>query len=168
MFPKKKLSEHGNVYEGEIRSTIYDVRPCVIKFAEISSQNIQEAKILSKLGSHTNVITIITSGIYGDILEDRFYIVLDKCHSENLRHYLINRKQSGIEFDLHQANSFALQLIDGVSFIHDSKVVHLDLKPDNMLFKDSVLKISDLGLTRMNNLKRDSELEEGDSRYLAK
>ena len=42
--------------------------------------------------------------------------------------------------------------------MHLNKMVHLDLKPDNMLFKDSFLKISDLGLTRLNNLKRNSEL----------
>ena len=54
-------------------------------------------------------------------------------------------------------------------------MVHLDLKPDNLLFshssneaKDFLLKISDLGLTRITRVKRESELEEGDSRYLAK
>jgi serine/threonine protein kinase len=52
--------------------------------------------------------------------------------------------------------------------MHENKMAHLDLKPDNLLIKDDVVKISDLGLTRKNYLKRTSELEEGDSRYLAK
>lgn len=52
--------------------------------------------------------------------------------------------------------------------MHENKMAHLDLKPDNLLIKDDVVKISDLGLTRKNYLKRTSELEEGDSRYLAR
>ena len=52
--------------------------------------------------------------------------------------------------------------------MHENKMVHLDIKPDNLLFKDGVLKISDLGLTRVAKLKNDGDLDEGDSRYLAK
>ena len=52
--------------------------------------------------------------------------------------------------------------------MHENKMVHLDIKPDNILFKEAVLKISDLGLTRVTKLKNDGDLEEGDSRYLAK
>lgn len=59
--------------------------------------------------------------------------------------------------------------------MHQYGMVHLDLKPDNLLFshksienRESVLKISDLGLTRITKIKRESDLEEGDSRYLAK
>lgn len=47
-------------------------------------------------------------------------------------------------------------------------MVHLDVKPDNMLFKDQILKISDLGLARITKIKRSGDLEEGDSRYIAK
>lgn len=47
-------------------------------------------------------------------------------------------------------------------------MVHLDIKPDNLLFKDSVLKVSDLGLTRITKIKREGDLEEGDSRYIAR
>ena len=52
--------------------------------------------------------------------------------------------------------------------MHENKMVHLDIKPDNMLFKDQILKIADLGLCRVTRIKRWGELDEGDSRYLAK
>lgn len=42
--------------------------------------------------------------------------------------------------------------------MHENQMVHLDIKPDNMLFKDSVLKISDLGLTRITKIKREGDL----------
>ena len=80
LFTKKKISEHGNVFQGELRSGVYGARSCAIKFGDISEHNMREANILNKLGYHTNVITIIQSGTYSDILEDRFYIALDICH----------------------------------------------------------------------------------------
>ena len=92
MYRNKKISQHGNVFEGEIRGGVYGVRSCVIKFAEVSKQNAREAKILTKLGSHSNVIAIIQCGTYSDKLEDHFFIALDKCHEKNLRQYLSSRK----------------------------------------------------------------------------
>ncbi len=48
-------------------------------------------------------------------------------------------------------------------------MVHLDIKPDNLLIKDNkILKISDLGLCRITRIKKWTDLDEGDSRYLAK
>lgn len=38
--------------------------------------------------------------------------------------------------------------------MHENKMVHLDIKPDNMLFKDQILKIADLGLCRVTRIKR--------------
>lgn len=52
--------------------------------------------------------------------------------------------------------------------MHENQIVHLDIKPDNLLFKDSVLKISDLGLARITKMRREGDLEEGDSRYIAR
>lgn len=43
--------------------------------------------------------------------------------------------------------------------MHENQMVHLDIKPDNMLFKDSVVKISDLGLARITKIKREGDLE---------
>jgi len=43
------------------------------------------------------------------------------------------------------------------------------IKPDNLLIKDNkILKISDLGLCRITRIKKWTDLDEGDSRYLAK
>lgn len=147
MFPNRQLSDHGNVYEGEVRSSVCGIRPCVIKFAAISKQNINEADVLAKLGSHTNVIAIIQSGIFRDFLEDRVYLALDKCCNENLGQYLANRREARINFDLNQAIDFAKQIIAGVMYIHDSNVIHLDLKPSNILITQDIrlIKVADFG-----------------------
>jgi male germ cell-associated kinase len=55
----------------------------------------------------------------------------------------------------------------GLASIHKQGILHLDVKPENMLFKGSVLKIADFGLSRAAKF-RSRDVEEGDSRYLAK
>lgn len=52
--------------------------------------------------------------------------------------------------------------------MHNKDIVHLDLKPDNVLFSSSgQYKLGDLGLARLMN-KLHGDVPEGDCRYLAK
>lgn len=55
----------------------------------------------------------------------------------------------------------------GLASIHKQGILHLDVKPENLLFKGNILKIADFGLSRAVKF-RNSDIEEGDSRYLAK
>jgi [calcium/calmodulin-dependent protein kinase] kinase len=57
--------------------------------------------------------------------------------------------------------------LEGLAFIHKNGILHLDVKPENILFKSNTLKIADFGLSRATRM-RTGEIEEGDSRYLAK
>mgnify|MGYP001954068692 CR=1 FL=1 len=54
----------------------------------------------------------------------------------------------------------------GLASIHKHGILHLDVKPENMLFKGNILKIADFGLSRAAQMN--GEIEEGDSRYLAR
>ena len=40
------------------------------------------------------------------------------------------------------------QILDAVAYLHDQGISHRDLKPDNILFHDGLLKIGDFGLSR--------------------
>ena len=51
---------------------------------------------------------------------------------------------------LPTAMGFMEQLLDAVAFAHDRKVIHCDIKPENLiLFPDSVLMLSDFGLAKV-------------------
>lgn len=53
------------------------------------------------------------------------------------------------------------QLLKGVSYIHKRGYIHRDLKPENlMLLDDSLLKITDFGITKDNSLSLQTPLTE--------
>jgi len=49
-------------------------------------------------------------------------------------------------------------------------MVHLDIKPDNILFSKSkdIFKIADLGLSRLAKIRQGEDVKEGDARYVAR
>lgn len=57
----------------------------------------------------------------------------------------------------------------GLRELHGMKAVHLDVKPENILFSFSHrFKLGDLGLSRLlSHIQEGSEVPEGDARYLA-
>jgi serine/threonine protein kinase len=55
----------------------------------------------------------------------------------------------------------------GLECLHKCGILHLDLKPDNLLLQGETIKIADFGLSRAAKV-RSGDIEEGDSRYLAK
>jgi serine/threonine protein kinase len=60
------------------------------------------------------------------------------------------------------------QALIGLKCMHEHNMVHLDIKPDNLLMKEGEVKVADLGLCRITRIKRWTDLDEGDSRYLAR
>lgn len=60
-----------------------------------------------------------------------------------------SRYKVGCVFLYHnkQAHRYFTQLIDGLEYLHDSRVIHKDIKPGNLLLsREQILKISDFGV----------------------
>lgn len=62
-----------------------------------------------------------------------------------------------------------LEISHGLKFMHQFNLVHLDIKPENILYseQDNVFKIADFGLSRSAHVKDGEDIVEGDARYLA-
>ena len=55
----------------------------------------------------------------------------------------------GFGLEIPTVKSYMYQLLNGMSYIHKYKILHRDLKPQNLLITtDGVLKIADFGLAR--------------------
>jgi calcium-dependent protein kinase len=112
----------------------------IIKKVQGSSYFIQEAQLVRSL-SHPNIITIY------DLLEDdhNYYISSFYCEGGDLCKFLKTRKtllECEVAFIMRQ-------VFQALSYCHDRKIIHRDLKLENILLvkpESFDIKIADFGL----------------------
>ena len=74
------------------------------------------------------------------------YIVMEYIDGENLEEYR-RRKAGALKGD--EFRKIAPQILTGLDYLHDKGVVHLDVKPHNvMLTRNGEVKITDYGISR--------------------
>ncbi|XP_059165790.1 uncharacterized protein LOC131948271 [Physella acuta] len=62
---------------------------------------------------------------------------------------------------------FTVQILEGVKYLHENKVLHLDIKGNNILMADEAnIKLTDFGLSTIVN-EEGVEAERGTTRYMA-
>lgn len=76
------------------------------------------------------------------------YIIMEYAEGGTLRKFINDRKQAGKTFSISELKSIYLQLAEGMKQVN-SKLIHRDVKPENILICDNVLKISDFGLSKV-------------------
>lgn len=138
-----------------------------IKATKASSMSVNEAQALGTLSIFNQKTKNIVRYYHSWVENSELYMVMEYC-THNLDSLYNRHRQEGRRIEESELKDFLKQALQGLKSMHENKMAHLDIKPDNLLFKDSVLKISDLGLTRVAKLKNDGDIQEGDSRYLAK
>eukprot|EP00826_Nyctotherus_ovalis_P056708 TRINITY_DN770_c0_g2_i3.p1 TRINITY_DN770_c0_g2~~TRINITY_DN770_c0_g2_i3.p1 ORF type:complete len:460 (+),score=123.50 TRINITY_DN770_c0_g2_i3:123-1502(+) len=79
--------------------------------------------------------------------ERKLTVVMECCESENLRHVLEEYKRNGRSLQEDKVIRYMAQILQGMKHIHSSKMLHYNLKPENILLDNSGdLKITDFGL----------------------
>ena len=103
----------------------------------------REALSASSL-SHPNIVEIY------DVGEDEgnFYIVMEYIEGKTLKQLI---KKRGV-LSLPETMDIMLQLLDALSTAHDSYIIHRDIKPQNIMIKESgLVKITDFGIAMALN-----------------
>ncbi len=98
--------------------------------------------------------------------EGLLYVVMEYCE-DSLSRMIQRQRQSGRPFQEKIIKKFMKSALLGLECLHKCGILHLDLKPDNLLLQGDTIKIADFGLSRAAKV-RSGDIEEGDSRYLAK
>ena len=141
-----KLGEgtYGVVYKAKDQrdQEIYALKKIRLQAEEegIPSTAIREISLLKEL-NHINIVKLY------DVMHTpkKLTLVFEFCEQE-LKKVIDATNGKGLEIKL--VKSYLYQLLKGIEFIHKHKVLHRDLKPQNLLMNNGILKIADFGLAR--------------------
>lgn len=118
---------------------------------------IQEARTASSL-NHPNILTIYE---VGETDSTRF-IATEYIEGQTLRQHM-----NGSSIKLPEVLDVAVQAAGALTSAHEAKIVHRDIKPDNiMVRRDGIVKVLDFGLAKLTE-RVQPELVESEALTLA-
>jgi len=101
---------------------------------------VQEAKAASAL-NHPNIITIYEI----DETDSGHFIVTEFIEGETLR-----ERMERARMKLGEVLDVAIQIASALAAAHEARIVHRDIKPDNIMFRrDGIVKVLDFGLAKL-------------------
>ena len=107
---------------------------------------------------HLNIVKLIDAFD----LENKICFVMEYCSGGELMDYIRNKAPLP-ETEVHMLGA---QIVDAVRYCHNSKVIHRDMKPENILFvnkEKKTVKIVDFGIAGMFSVGRVGESSEAGS-----
>ena len=151
-----------NVYkiQSKIDNKIYCLKKLNLKK---TTNKTNEINILSKL-SHPNLVKYITS------IQDKegIYIIMEFCEYGDLYSLLrsIRKKKVFINEDIIW--DIAYQSLLGLEYLHNQNIIHRDIKLLNIFMsKDKIIKIGDMGMSKLLSNKEMKMSRVGTPLYLA-
>jgi len=139
--------------------------PCVVKLLPERIEDPDDAAVRRLRNeasegfriNHANVVRVLDGGV----AEGIWYFVMEYVEGADLAAVAEQR----LSVDWRQALRFAQDAVRGLDAIHSGGLVHLDVKPGNLLLgADGAVRIADLGVARL--VRRQSELGEAHDRGL--
>lgn len=110
---------------------------------EWRAQFLKEGKISARL-AHPNLRRILQSGL----LEEEPFLVLEYVEGPTLAELIRQHKRLPLDLCLY----IAKELAQGVAVVHQNRILHRDLKPQNVFLSFSgAVKLGDLGLAHDRN-----------------
>ncbi|KAM4029217.1 serine/threonine-protein kinase Nek11 [Anomaloglossus baeobatrachus] len=103
-----------------------------------------EAQLLSKL-DHPAIVKFHSS-----FLENTsFCIITEYCEGSDLDCKIKEIKNNDEVISEDQVTEWFIQLLLGVHYMHERRILHRDLKAKNIFLKNNLLKIGDFGVSRL-------------------
>ncbi|XP_050171516.1 serine/threonine-protein kinase Nek11 isoform X2 [Myiozetetes cayanensis] len=127
--------------QGEELKVLKEISVGDLKPNETVEANL-EAQLLSKL-DHPAIVKFYASFVE----RDSFCIITEYCEGGDLDLKIQEYKDSGKTITQSQVIDWFIQLLLGVNYMHERRILHRDLKAKNIFLKDNLLKIGDFGVS---------------------
>jgi len=142
----------GEVY----RAKLGDYTIAIKKFGRSTPKDenliMKEVKIQSEV-SHENIVKIFHSSklkVGASFEPERIVIFMEYCDM-NLYNYLEGHCKDYFSLDFDHKSRWMLELLEAVSYLHSKKILHRDIKPQNILINNEaskwVIKVCDFGIS---------------------
>ena len=120
------------------------MKPGLVTQPEARKRFIKEALLARKL-THEGIVKVYdVQEAEGELL-----IIMERLYGENLGQKLNKIKNDQQLMEVETALEYTCRIGDVLSYLHRQKVIHCDIKPDNVwINKDGSLKLLDFGISR--------------------
>ncbi len=108
---------------------------------------LEEARNMAKFNTHPNIINVY------DFFEENntAYIIMEFLDGENYKEYI---KAQGGRVPVEKALEVTRAVLDALSEVHKSGILHRDISPDNIFIcKDGRIKLIDFGAARFSSVE---------------
>jgi serine/threonine protein kinase len=131
---------YAKVYYGVHKETNVEIALKRIRFSNLSdfckNKVISEISILQKL-NHEHIIQLYDYKFEGEYI----YLITEYCNQLDLEKWM---KQ---QHSLEEHKEIMIQIIKGFQYLHHHNILHRDIKPQNILLHNGVIKICDFGFS---------------------
>ncbi len=100
----------------------------------------QEAELWEQASGHANVLPIIDA----DIIDGQVLIVSEYAEGGSLHDKL---RREG-KLSIKQAVEMTIGILNGLEFLHNKRIIHRDIKPQNILLQGDTPRLADFGISR--------------------
>lgn len=109
---------------------------------------------------HPNIINVFDVGVEGDI----HYIVMELGDGITLKEYIKNKRR----LTAAETVDFSIQIAEAIGCAHDHKIIHRDIKPQNILVSShGAIKVTDFGIAKAANSNTMTATAIGSVHYLS-
>jgi NIMA (never in mitosis gene a)-related kinase 1/4/5 len=120
---------------------------------KLEAQN--EAKVLKQLG-HPSIVKYVDSGMQ----HGKLWIAMEYCSGGDLDEYINAKRKAGVFLNEAEAMGVFAQLCWALSYLHESHILHRDLKSKNVFLlapassgKPPIVKLGDFGISKVRLIR---------------
>ncbi|KAM6137920.1 LOW QUALITY PROTEIN: cyclin-dependent kinase 17 [Pterocles gutturalis] len=143
----EKLGEgtYATVYKGKLTENLVALKEIRLEHEEgAPCTAIREVSLLKDL-KHANIVTL-----HDIVHTDKSLTLVFEYLDKDLKQYM---DDCGNIMSMHNVKLFLYQILRGLAYCHRRKVLHRDLKPQNLLINEKgELKLADFGLARAKSV----------------